>query len=482
MIRLSSACRPPNIVCDTSFDALGNPVIDCDTIFIDTITTSSVYGTIDTILRVLDDDFVNSTFYRVADSSDDGFGGSWVYDTQDSMFNIFWNAPSDSTIERRFVFWVRSRDDAKVPDLTPSYQAFRSINAKHERDLLVVIMAKAAMRGGPTRNVQRAYWDSVVNLWIQTRPDAAEIVWNTGIDFTNVDFLDRDTATLGSFMMRLLSHKVCVLLSDGAESSNWRDAATSNPGAKASAVFTAMQTGVNVWVAMRVPVGSFGVSSLASTVTPSLTYRYFFGVEQVAYSGFIAESMWPRVRRVDDFNAALSLNPTLWSDIHIDTARLHGLYEWLWTVSPPDSVGYRFQWDSTLAALPEVNWQIRTFDTEVQYLYGSIYGNEEHVHGYEFTFAGRPVAHRLNRGLFRSAHWLFTPMPFVQEEVLPVVFNMLDWLYDGRLVFDASSGAAIVNTEGVANPMTVQQARDRFWKAYDGAQGDTEEFYRLYLQ
>jgi hypothetical protein len=73
-------------------------------------------------------------------------------------------------------------------------------------------------------------------------------------------------------------------------------------------------------------------------------------------------------------------------------------------------------------------------------------------------------------------------MPFDQPSVKPVVFGVMDWLYDGRYVFDASSGAAQTSLfEGAKNPTTVQEARDRWWNAYERAQGDADEFYRLLL-
>ncbi len=69
-------------------------------------------------------------------------GEKWVKDVNTIFLDVFRSDTSsgdnDTTRELTFLFWVRSRDDAFVPDPTPAFGIYNVIEAKHERDLLIV--------------------------------------------------------------------------------------------------------------------------------------------------------------------------------------------------------------------------------------------------------------------------------------------------------------------------------------------------------
>lgn len=80
---------------------------------------------------------------RTIETSFNPFTGErWVKDGNATFLDVYRNdnrvGDEDTTRELTFLFWVRSRDDAFVPDPTPSFGIFNVIEAKHERDLLVI--------------------------------------------------------------------------------------------------------------------------------------------------------------------------------------------------------------------------------------------------------------------------------------------------------------------------------------------------------
>ncbi len=87
---------------------------------------------------------------RLVESSlDPVTGNPWTTDRDTTFFDLFRNDPlidpvvqplldDDSTRQNSFLFWARARDDAFVADPTPFFAFFPVIEAKHERDLLVI--------------------------------------------------------------------------------------------------------------------------------------------------------------------------------------------------------------------------------------------------------------------------------------------------------------------------------------------------------
>jgi len=474
-------CHPTAlVVCDTTYVG-GSEVIDCDTHLIDTISQSGIYGTLDALFRVLDDDFVNSAkFNKVADSSDDGLGGTWVTDTRDSLFNVYWNAPADTSVEYNFFFWIRSRDDALVPDLTPAWVDMKVIDPKHERDILVVNWALPERWNTGSYDSLDASWNTYIQNWIATRTENIE--YDPALDFIPITLFASPTDA-PKYLRFLLSHKIVINMQDVVTNYKWGEASF----VPMQHTYTALQTGVNMWAATRSSIGNHSLQpSPFDSAYATANYQYYFGTEMVVFDGWSSFAVsWPTAWRIEDFTGALSLDLSRWPDLDIDSSLLHRRYDWRtpyhWfadsIVVLPNRAAMPNNADHMpLGALPGVGWAVRSIDTEAMYLYKSLYG-PKHFLGNDFSFNGRPVAHRLNRGMFRTVHWLFTPMAFDTTTMQVTVNNVLDWLWDGHNYDQA--GLLTRAGRGSQTQATVAEAKDHYWNAYFNANGDKDEFYRL---
>ncbi len=460
------------IVCDTTYVG-GDPVETCDTIHIDTLRGSNVYGVVDTLLRVYDDDFLNSVFDRVADSSHDEYGNVWVTDTRDSIYNAYGNAPSDTTQSGRFVFVIRSRDDAHVPDLTPAYESFVVIDPKHERDILVSNWSGSGHDNIAIQDSARNFWDRAIGAWINDPAgnDHTGVVFEPDIDYmSNMSTLP-DTA----FLKLLLKYKLSLVLQDAVQSGTWSNRSDRN---KYANTLVGLQTGVNVWVMARVPLGrhlAYTESLRIHTALPP--YQFFFGVQQTTFPGWGeglrqgGDGYGYGRPRPEHFIGTLSLDPDQWPELAIDTALLRTRYEWNGSLEPLAPPFYPYL--SELGALPQTGWCVRTFDTEVMYLFKSLYG-QEHAIRSELSFHGRPVAIRLNRGLFRTVHFMFSPLAIEETAGFEMINGVLSWLYDGRV--ELTSAGKNTRHQSLASDLS-----SRYWQAYWDANGDRETFYELLL-
>ncbi|RKX27696.1 MAG: hypothetical protein DRP45_00305 [Candidatus Zixiibacteriota bacterium] len=458
------------ITCNTTYED-GEPITICDTILIDTLldeTEYGVYGTVDTIVRILDDDFQNSAVYnRIAESSMEydvnglPTGNVWVTDTRDSIYNVYSLYPSDTSIEMRFVFWVRCRDDAHVPDLTPDFINFTVINPKFERDVLVIDVGQVYSVNRVRFNRAEEYWMGAVNAWIDTRPDSDSLEFDTDKDYIFHGEFEQGDST---FLRFLLTHKIVFLVNDNASTG-----VIGLPGhEKAVAVYTAIQAGVNAWIMARATIGNIQEGAPGFPSRPaSPNYEYYWGTRAYSFCGFgyYLNSVPGDTVRVDDFIGALSLDDSKWPHLHVDTATLHQDYKW---------VG-RLQWLPERGAQPGVGWAARVQETEVLYLYESFYGPNHPVSS--IRFHGAPVAHRLNRGLFRTVHFVFSPMAMENTAGYQVVNNVLEWLWTERWLGNLGSrGLSDMDSETRA---TAIECESRYWDAYWGANGDKESFYQI---
>jgi len=399
------------VICDTTFDS-GIEVINCDSLIIDTITVDNIYGSLQLLLRVDDPDFVSSSFDRVAVGIPED---EWTYSTNDSMFNVFSNQPSDTTQQGAFLFWVRSRDDALVPDLTPAFLRLNSVDPKYERDIGVFELARGAPFGNKLMyNDMRDYFSTKVTNWVDSRDPSDSIYFDPERDIliSNYPIGFPANLELRYWLKFFLGYKVLVFVSDDTRSGIW--------GVQGSnfvqASYIAMNSGVNVWLMGRALMGVTSYLGSDEDIAIPNYYRFYFGLEMMRYSG------WYNIAgtdRFEDFIGGVSIDPDRWPDLDIDTTNLHSRYMWIGNAT----------WDPDIAALPEVNWCIRTPDTELQYLYRSSYGSM-HPKGFEFSYDGHPAAHRLNRGAFQTIHWMFTPVGMDDVQGQTIINSNLDWLYD----------------------------------------------------
>jgi hypothetical protein len=485
-------------IIDTSFTDTGIVVDTTETIYVDTITANNLYGELDELLRLEDEDFQNSNVYNLkVDSSWNG-AGRWVTNVQDSLYDLYRNSVTDSTIVRRFLFVVTGRDGAQVADLTPAWTTFKSIEPMYERDILILDFANVSIRyngpyivpgdtafDGSQALIAPWYWREAIENWAAASglPIDFEIL-DTGIyQFTRGDYLY--TQKVGVTLKQLLQHKMVILYNDDILQASLTDG--TSPTYTGSAVYTAIDAGVNAFVTMRAPLSKGLWSVYDSLVTPDQQYRRYFGVQDMVWSGWgynARGSLTDRNtirRRVEDFIGAKSLPSAKpqFPDLMVDSNLLHLRYNW-------DSLQLRnyfkyspFKWGgvipgedtlvgqpfgqypipSDLRALPEVDWASTIYGTEVLYLYQSYYGSS-HPLGEPYNFHGAPVGHRLNSGYYKTVHFCFTPLSIDTVGMQQVLNEVFNWLYEPNLVQPPTK----LRYRDAKVTLNMDEARENYWE------------------
>jgi len=421
------------ISCDTLWWPGGVREIICDTILIDTLEGATWFGWLDTLFDAENPAFVNNPdFYRVAAVSSDG-GDAWTYDLCDSLYDLFADFPSDTTQEANFLFTVRAREpvDPAICDPTPAFRGLTVIDPKFERDILVMNWSASSHENKALEDSIKVYWDRTINSWVANNGLDGVVHFDPERDFEHVADYVHDSRMFGP----ALKYKVLIEIQDASVAGTW-----SAQGQPVTNVMAAMLVGANGWVAARVPLGSHGsMGSPAYTTAASPTYEYFFGVRRYIFPGwgsyifdYYAGGGYG-LPRVEDFIGAVPEYSPGWPDISIDTALLHHRYDWQGHIPyvPPYYDGfpyYPFLPDP--GALPQVGWCEPTEDAEVLYRYVSLYGEEEHPYVPSRDYHGKPVMHRLDRGLFRSVHSNFTPLALEETTGQQMVDSVLNWLYE----------------------------------------------------
>jgi len=412
------------VACDTNWLPGGIRIVTCDTILIDTLSDTSIYGIIDTLLMVFDTAFTNSQYNLQVSSSGDEGGDPWTTVVYDSLYNVYRYYPSSTTQTLRFIFAVRSRDDRLDPDPTPAWRNFRVVNQKHERDVVVISWSNTADENTARLTNMSAYWALAVNNWIAETGRSGEVHYDPSIDFRRASNYSQYPT-----MLQLVSkYKVAVCVQDAEVSGAW-----SSQGYAAQNVMVGLQTGTNVWVAARVPFGIFPTGAPFDTAFASEAYRYFFGVQSYIFPGWSSgfyntgDGDGLGLPRTEDFIGTFSVDEGRWPALAVDTALLHANYGWAGTISPPVFPFRPFL--PEIGAQPQVGYFTGTSETEVLYTYRSKYGPVHPMFSW-LSFEGLPVMHRLDRGYFRTVHSLFTPLALEPTTAQVMVDSVLNWLYD----------------------------------------------------
>jgi hypothetical protein len=412
--------------CD-SIDSVNDSVVrvPCDTMFIDTIQRDNLYGHIKSYANIDEPAFTsNATLYRPVDSSN-----GWVSSAYDTVYNVYRNASSDVTIQRRFFLWARCKDDANVADLTPASVPCAVIEPKYERDILIVdfdLGSNATINppisarvGGLLKDTAYLYWRDMLKSW-----SSDAIVLDTGLDYYKInkhgDEID---------LARFLQHKVVILFGDDVVNAGYYSlgGAMSDAAAK---TLKAIDAGVNVWFCMRAGFGGNEASS-PTFFRPDGVFQTFIGVDSARYTGwlFYANILEPELpsQRIEDFNGAYGLQAGWPDTLHVDTANLHRRYKWIADYNGTPNLA----WSPLTPALPEVGWAFRGKKTEPLYLYKSMYTPNGHPLGRSFTYDGAPVAHRTETNYYRTVFFAFTPLSLRDDEAAIVIDSVMTWLFDG---------------------------------------------------
>jgi hypothetical protein len=279
---------------------------------------------------------------------------TWVYNTSDTLYDVFRSYDGDLTITRNFIFWVRSRDDALVPDPTPAFtRASRFgdvsvIEPKYERDVLVIDYAtRSTAQTVAIRRIDsaKAFWAGALKYWNEgVLFDTTQV----GFDFGDYVF-SRTGFPSGVPIDTLLQYKVLILYNDAVQ-----DAGLLTD--KADAIWKAIDAGVNVWLTARAPIfGGHGEEENFSVpgLGPNSDYTHYFKVERMVYEGWFAHafSQFSGVLPafdVQDCIGTYSLKPDQWPDLFYDSTRVRVSYFW--------NFGAANLFRPNLPWIPEIDW------------------------------------------------------------------------------------------------------------------------------
>ncbi len=411
--------------CDT-FPVEGGFEEECDTIIVtDPMPASAlVFGDTARYMRVDDPDFDGLEYDRAQQRSD-----GWVSNQADTLWNVFEGFHSDTTVEMRFVFWLRSRDDALVPALVPYFVEFPVINPRFERDIIILDFSKplpGGLNDPIARDTVKAYWKTTIDAWAANTGRAIVFDTNTitegdlGNKGISADFFYMGFLSQGAPIADLLKHKVMILYDDVL--------GKPLPG-QWTTIYKSIDAGINVWVTGRTMIIAGSSAQGLTGAAPPFNYRRYFGVDSIGHTGWASYLPQlggnPPPGLYQDFIGTFSTKPGEWPDLAINEEYLHTRYEW-------DLSGMFPFWNEDCPSLPEVDWCVRSFGTEILYKYKSCYG-ASHPLGGEHNLHGRPVAHRLATSLFKTVHFKFTPLSIDSVAMQVVVDSVLNWLYDPTL-------------------------------------------------
>ncbi len=483
------------------FDSIPNDTgfqVDSLIVFVDTLNPDSSYafGSFDVLLDVDDPAFVSDPeVNKLAAQSTDGVD-EWVFDTRDSIYNLFSEAPADTTQSAQFFFWIRSRDDALVPDLTPAFGSFTSVDPKYERDIGIVNTNFPAFNNRPNDDSLSAFWERTLNQFYTDNYPGAGLAYDP-----DRDFIGRNSSSFALTTRIALSFKTLVLVDDEVTSGFLRGFGNQVP------VTTALQSGVNVWYIGRAPLG---ISNQQTAPQQAIFYdllfpgfNFFFGGIRTNYSGWMYLSFFGfdgrglQRARVDQFVGAVPADPnSAFPELNVDINALRPNID---TDPPYDPVGgadvgvYRYATpaqflrpvdidpeNDTIAvglALPEVNWsQVNSSFSEVLYLYRSYFGANP-PWGSTFNFQARPVAWRTNRGFFRTAFSHFSPIAMEQPEAQEFANLLLLWLYGPQA--QLSPGQPKPHDPTAKVPATQDELREMFFDRIESEGKGIQHLYQL---
>ncbi|MFQ5608537.1 MAG: hypothetical protein ACE5GA_11365, partial [Candidatus Zixiibacteriota bacterium] len=375
-------------------------------------------------------------------------GDQWVANRSELFFKVFDIDPlvdaqivGDTTRENTFVFWVRARDDAFVPDPTPAFGLFNVIEARHERDIMVIDMSKlglnfningiwtpcerALARQAPGVDSVKSRFARYVDGWM---PNMTGTDNSSGFDIGTFDpcgddfgFIPPGKACDDNFiepagsapdymlgaglpqgnpfvptLRDILKHKVIVMTKDHVQS-----ALPMKSGSFGETwLLEGALAGVNFWVMSRAPFQRFAFNSLepycyavANQEIPAI-YANVFGLLGGCYQSWYGMTVQ---RKIDQ-----PTNPELPDPVRnedfigaVPTERFSGIF-------PPmdvdcDLLGRAIRWADradcrfvltniqypfmdSICALPEVGYTIpnTSAGTEAIYLYRSRFGEAKY--------------------------------------------------------------------------------------------------------
>lgn len=399
------------ITCDTVWipDYPNGPIIDCDTMLVDTVKSTNALGSLDTLLDVTNPLFdQDSTYNRITVMSGTSQDRT-VAESSVTLYDFFRLEHNDTTVEKRFIFWVRAHDpdSIELTDPAPPYQSLRVFDAKHEKELLVADLGISYEINSRLLSKATMYWAEAISRWNPATP----------ITYLQVS---QPTGNILPAKM-LLQHKAVVLLNDDVI----RGVLTT-PEIRQK-VIASMGAGTNFWFCGRSLLAGDEDKPPSPLNTAALgAFGPWLGLSNIATSGWDWYALKDPSVRIEDFVGAEPIISGGWPTLVVDSGYLHARYRWdgyLW-----------FPFIDSLAALPEVTFFDPVPQAELMYTYKSLYTDHHPILPDSLFFAGKPVAYRLDRDAYRLFMSSFTPYAMAGDSVggAAQVFidSVLNWLFE----------------------------------------------------
>jgi len=456
------------------------------------------YGVFDTLLN-LDSMAAAGFANRISLSSfNDTTQEVWVNQTDKVLFDLFGNdnvtpgGPADTTRENTFIFWVRSRDDATVMDPTPGFVHFNSIEARNERDLMVIdfgtvsgstningqfMSCATPFRDPSGLDTNKHFMSNYVSRWAGSSSVGgnASFMFDTGTfqpcgedsarlsgalpcthvsnrpAFSSPDmFFANAVAATGPFrptLRDILKHKVVILYKDYLQSRLMTDDAQ-------KWLLNGALTGMGFWTMSRAafqadPFNTFTpyMNEIGPQAIPGV-YSFFFGIRGSWWEAWygmgisraspaIFPDSGPPVRN-ESFIGAVpvpgSISPSEFPELSVNSELLGRRLRWndisvCPAAFPDPSQNFpSYPYYDTLPCLPEVGYLVRT-DADPVYLFKSRYGQDTYPY-WPIKYDGRVVAVRKDLIFLRTSHWNFTPSVMDSASFQVAFSSMMNWLFE----------------------------------------------------
>ncbi len=391
-------------------------------------------------------------------------GTVWVSDTLQKIYDVFDQLPSITETEQfKFVFWVRARDDGFLPDPTPSFGIFYVIEAKFERDVMVLdatSMRTTVNWGCLSTDTTKTYLHNVINTSLNDiyggpLPGSENRFDTTALQLVNGQFArkydyfpgaDRKSwggSTVGWVnkpprLLDILSHKVLLYFKLDPNAGNlvrWFPNLASDNNLRFSYSVFALQNGASAMAMIRNASGAPD-RSLGFTQVFGDTIQYYFGVEShtpenwLAYSiGAVSFPVPCQFQAIwnEEFIGAEAIENSIVPSISIDQDLIDARYVEL------DSISFLRGACANLTGgvirpytpfgLPDVGSCVRGPNSIPLQLYQSRFGSASSLNG-------RVVSVAKDFGENKSIWCCFTPISIPEDQSIEFFSASLEWLME----------------------------------------------------
>jgi len=357
----------------------------------------------------------------------------WVTDNQVNLYGVFDELvpPLSETSKYKFIFWVRARDDAFVPDPTPAFGQFNVFEALFERPIAIFDETGYTTtngRWGPeSLYVVMDYWEQLIRNagyseeeFSKDYSDRLDYFFSTdnpcdsrapyrcrGFD-TNVDSIFRRQ---NPNLIDVLSHRILILLNDDVDG----ELSESPLFGFLDIIYQGMDMGASGLIMAR-NLGEANQDSYRNEPDfKSIPFQRRFGISQVnkeAWFSILVENLAHPVFAEEFIGAYPNIGGYPQIDVdygHVDS-RINAYYRF-WPIDP----------DHIFEGSPEIGVATRTQFAAPLYLYLS-------KDGAQSVFHGKVNAVAMQDGELRSACFLFTPLAMDQEPMQEVFTTIIQWL------------------------------------------------------